>query len=154
MAIPLIVAPLAGLLSLLAAVILRQSILRASPGEKKMTDISDAVREGAMAYMNRQYRTIAFVAVGIILIFLGVAFTRDTAADKALWLWSTAGFVVGALFSGFAGYFGMDISTKTNVRVANAAKGGLAPALRVAFNGGAVSGLAVAGLALLGVSGF
>ncbi|MFA5943453.1 MAG: sodium-translocating pyrophosphatase, partial [Candidatus Thermoplasmatota archaeon] len=75
-------------------------------------------------------------------------------AEKTEWIWTTAGFVVGALFSAIAGYIGMNISVRANVRTANAARGGLAPALKIAFNGGAVSGLAVAGLALLGVSGF
>ncbi|MHB8634430.1 MAG: sodium-translocating pyrophosphatase [Thermoplasmatota archaeon] len=149
-----ILAPLAGLVALVAALFFRRSILRASPGEKRMTDISDAVREGAMAYMNRQYRTIAVVAAALIAILLVVTFTRPDAAGHALWMWTTVSFVVGALFSAFAGYFGMDISTKTNVRVAQAARGGMPPALRLAFMGGAVSGLAVAGLALFGVSGF
>jgi K(+)-stimulated pyrophosphate-energized sodium pump len=154
LAIPLIVAPLAGLLALAAAGVLARSILKAPTGDAKMVEISDAIREGAMAYMNRQYRVIAIVAAVLMAVFLGVAMTRDVAEDKTEWLWTSAGFAVGALFSAIAGYIGMNISVRANVRTANAARGGLAPALRIAFNGGAVSGLAVAGLALLGVSGF
>ncbi|HET6398074.1 MAG TPA: sodium-translocating pyrophosphatase [Candidatus Thermoplasmatota archaeon] len=153
MELPVLLAPAAGVVALVAALFLRQTIIRAPTGDKKMTDISDAVREGAMAYMARQYRTIAVVAAIIIAILLAVTFTRD-GDQQATWLWTTIGFAVGALFSAFAGYFGMDISTKSNVRVAHAARNGMPAALKVAFNGGAVSGLAVAGLALLGVSGF
>ncbi|MCA1819772.1 MAG: sodium-translocating pyrophosphatase, partial [Halobacteriales archaeon] len=153
MDIPLYLAPLAGLLALVAAGIIARGILRMPTGEAKMVEISDAVRQGAMAYMNRQYRTIAIVAAALIAVLVVVTFTAD-AANRAMWLWTTVGFVVGSLFSAIAGYIGMHISVRANVRVAHAAKGGLGPALRIAFNGGAVAGLAVAGLALLGVSGF
>src|SRR5688572_913058 len=152
--IPLIVAPLAGIVALVAAAFLARTILKAPAGEPRMVEISDAIKAGAMAYMNRQYKTIAAVAAVLVLVFLGVTFTRDTDAEQTEWVWTTAGFVVGALFSAISGYIGMNISVRANVRVANAARGGLAPALKIAFNGGAVSGLAVAGLALLGVSGF
>ncbi|HUR24648.1 MAG TPA: sodium-translocating pyrophosphatase [Candidatus Thermoplasmatota archaeon] len=152
--IPLIVAPLAGIVALVAAAFLARSILKAPAGEPRMVEISDAIKSGAMAYMNRQYKTIAAVAAVLVLVFLAVTFTRDTDAEQMEWVWTTVGFVVGSLFSAIAGYIGMNISVRANVRVANAARGGLAPALRIAFNGGAVSGLAVAGLALLGVSGF
>ena len=119
-----------------------------------MVEISDAIKQGAMAYMNRQYRTIAMVAAGLLVIFLGVTFTRGDAAARTEWTWTTVGFVAGAILSAVAGYIGMNTSVRANVRVANAARGGLAPALKIAFNGGAVAGLSVAGLALLGVSGF
>ena len=152
--IPLIVAPLAGVLALVAAAILARGILKAPTGDAKMVEISDAIKQGAMAYMNRQYRTIAVVAAVLMALFLAVAFTRAEAADKTEWLWTSAGFAVGAFFSAIAGYIGMNISVRANVRTANAARSGLAPALKIAFNGGAVSGLAVAGLALLGVAGF
>ncbi|MEA3143150.1 MAG: K(+)-stimulated pyrophosphate-energized sodium pump [Thermoplasmata archaeon] len=152
--IPLVLAPVAGLLALAAAALLVQSILKAKTGEARMVEISDAVREGAMAFMNRQYRTIAIAAVAILAVLLGVTYTRNTAAEQTQWIWTTVGFAVGAGFSALAGYIGMFISVRSNVRVAHAAKGGLGPALRLAFRGGAVAGLAVAGLALLGVSGF
>src|SRR5688572_493375 len=152
--IPLIVAPLAGIVALVAAAFLARTILKAPAGEPRMVEISDAIKAGAMAYMNRQYKTIAAVAAVLVLVFLGVTFTRETAAEQTEWVWTTAGFVVGSLFSALAGYAGMNISVRANVRTANAARGGLAPALRIAFNGGAVAGLCVAGLALLGVSGF
>ncbi|MCA1810401.1 MAG: sodium-translocating pyrophosphatase [Halobacteriales archaeon] len=152
--IPLLLAPVAGLLALAAAALLVQSILKAKTGEPRMVEISDAVKEGAMAFMNRQYRTIAMAAVAIIAVLLGVTFTRGDAAATTQWLWTTVGFAVGSGFSALAGYIGMFISVRSNVRVAHAAKAGLGPALRIAFRGGAVAGLAVAGLALLGVSGF
>ncbi|MEA3203051.1 MAG: K(+)-stimulated pyrophosphate-energized sodium pump [Thermoplasmata archaeon] len=150
----LMLAPVAGLLALAAAAILVQSILKAKTGEARMVEISDAVKEGAMAFMNRQYRTIAVAALAILAVLLGVTFTRGDAEQQTQWLWTTVGFAVGASFSALAGYVGMFISVRSNVRVAHAAKGGLGPALRLAFRGGAVAGLVVAGLALLGVSGF
>ena len=118
-----------------------------------MVEISNAVRQGAGAYMNRQYRTIFFVALLIAAVFAIVALTRS-GAEATQWWWTTIGFGVGALFSAVSGYVGMSVAVRANVRVAQAARSGLAGALRIAFNGGAVSGLAVAGLALLGVSGF
>jgi K(+)-stimulated pyrophosphate-energized sodium pump len=151
--IPIILAPVAGLVALLAAAVIAQGILKSKVTDAKMVEISAAIKEGALAYMNRQYRTIAFVAVAIVAALLAVAFLGPAAA-KDQWLWTTAGFVVGSLFSAAAGYVGMHISVRSNLRVADAAKKGLAPALKIAFNGGAVAGLAVAGLALLGVSGF
>jgi K(+)-stimulated pyrophosphate-energized sodium pump len=152
--IPVLLAPVAGLLALAAAAVLAQGILRSKPKDAKMVEISDAVKEGAMAYMNRQYRVISIVAAAIIAVLLAVTFTRGDATERTMWVWTTAGFAVGALFSALAGYAGMHISVRANVRVAEAARGGLGPALRIAFNGGAVAGLCVAGLALLGVAGF
>ncbi|MEA3137615.1 MAG: K(+)-stimulated pyrophosphate-energized sodium pump [Thermoplasmata archaeon] len=158
----IIVAPLAGIVALVAAAFLARTILKAPAGEPRMVEISDAIKSGAMAYMNRQYKTIAAVAAVLLVVFLAVTFTRDgplagqpwVDSDQAGWALTTVGFVVGSLFSALAGYAGMNISVRANVRTANAARGGLAPALRIAFNGGAVAGLCVAGLALLGVSGF
>jgi K(+)-stimulated pyrophosphate-energized sodium pump len=144
--------PLAGVVALVAAFVLAQSVLRAETGDKRMIEISDAVRQGANAYMNRQYRTIAVVAAIITAIFVIVTLASGAAREN--WLWTTVGFVVGALFSAISGYVGMGVAVRANVRVAQAARKGLAPALQVAFNGGAVSGMAVAGLALLGVAGF
>ena len=144
--------PLAAIVALVAAFVLAQAVLRAETGDKRMVEISDAVRQGANAYMNRQYRTIAVVAAIITAIFVIVTLASGSA--RQLWLWTTVGFVVGALFSAISGYVGMGVAVRANVRVAQAARKGLGEALQIAFNGGAVSGMAVAGLALLGVSGF
>ncbi len=151
--IPIILAPVAGLVALLAAAVIAQGILKSKVTDAKMVEISAAIKSGAMAFMNRQYRTIAYVAVAIIAALLAVAYLGPS-EKKVEWLWTTAGFVVGSGFSAAAGYIGMHISVRSNLRVADAAKRGIAPALKIAFNGGAVAGLAVAGLALLGVSGF
>jgi K(+)-stimulated pyrophosphate-energized sodium pump len=147
-----ILIPLAAIVALVAAFMLAQSILRAETGDSRMVEISDAVRQGAAAYMNRQYRTIAVVAAIITALFIIV--TLVNREHSQTWLWTTIGFVVGALFSAISGYVGMGVAVRANVRVAQAARKGLKEALGIAFNGGAVSGLAVAGLALLGVSGF
>jgi len=149
----LILTPLAAIVALIAAFILAKSVLSAPTGDEKMNDIADAVKEGASAYMNRQYTTITYVAVAIIAVFALIAFTQD-GQSATTWWWTTIGFAVGALFSALSGYAGMSIAVRSNIRVAEAAKTGLPGALKLAFNGGAVSGLAVAGLALLGVAGF
>ncbi|MFW6348056.1 MAG: sodium-translocating pyrophosphatase [Cyclonatronaceae bacterium] len=149
----LILTPLAALVALLAAFVLAKSVLAAPTGDKKMNEIADAIREGASAYMNRQYTTITYVAVAIVAVFALIAFTQE-GGYAVTWWWTTIGFAVGALFSALSGYAGMSIAVRSNVRVAQAARSGLPGALKLAFNGGAVSGLAVAGLALLGVAGF
>ncbi len=118
-------------------------ILRLSSGSPKMQEIASAIKEGAMAYMARQYKTIAIFAV-VITIILGYLFGVPIAA----------GFFFGALLSAVSGYIGMNISVRTNVRTAETAKQGLKEALDVAFKGGSVTGMAVVGLALLAVSTF
>jgi K(+)-stimulated pyrophosphate-energized sodium pump len=118
-------------------------LLSLSPGNDEMKAISLAVQEGAQAYLKRQYTIIAGVAV-VIAVLLAVALDIETAI----------GFVIGGLFSGAAGFIGMNVSVRANARVAEAARGGVSPALKVAFRGGAVTGLLVAGLALLGVAGY
>jgi len=128
--------------SLLFAYFLIKEIDRASSGSGKMIEISQAIKEGAMAFLKRQYKTCGLVAVVIffiLLIFLG--------GGIAL------GFLTGAVASGLAGYLGMIVSTKANVKVAEIAKNGLGPALNLAFKGGSVTGFLVVGLALLSVAG-
>ena len=118
-------------------------LLRKSPGNQEMQDISRAVQEGAAAYLKRQYTIIGAVAV-VLAIVLAIALNMETAI----------GFAIGGLFSGAAGFIGMNVSVRANARVAETARGGVPPALSVAFRGGAVTGLLVAGLALLGVAGY
>ncbi|MDZ7801021.1 MAG: sodium-translocating pyrophosphatase [Trueperaceae bacterium] len=150
----IILVPLAAVAALVAAGMLTRTVLSNDTGNPRMNEIAGAIRQGAGAYMNRQYTTIFVVAVIIAAIFAVVALTRPDASETAHWWWTTVGFGVGALFSAVSGYIGMNVAVRANVRVAEAARKGLPGALKIAFDGGAVSGLAVAGLALLGVSGF
>ncbi len=118
-------------------------IMKKPAGNARMQEIAAAIQAGAKAYLNRQYRTITIIAV-VLFVILGLALG-----------WTIAiGFVVGAVLSALAGYIGMNVSVRTNVRTTEAARNGLASALSLAFNGGAVTGLLVVGLALLGVTVF
>ncbi len=130
-----------GVLALIYAIWATSSVMRADPGNAKMQEIAAAVREGAQAYLRRQYTTIAIVGIVIFLIggfLLG-------------WL-VAVGFAIGAILSGAAGFIGMNVSVRANVRTAQAAIGSLAGGLELAFRAGAITGLLVAGLALLGVT--
>lgn len=136
-------APAAGVLALLFAMLLAGKVSKAQPGNDRMKEISGYIQDGSMAFLSRQYKTLV-VFVVILAVVIGVGINYQTAIS----------FVVGSTFSALAGYIGMKVATKANVRTANMAKeGGMNKALSIAFSGGAVMGMAVVGLGLLGIGG-
>ena len=132
-----------GLIAVVYGIVTSQQVLRQPAGDAKMQDIASAIQEGAKAYLGRQYTTIAIVGVVVAVVLL-----------LTLGTLSTIGFVIGAVLSGVAGYVGMNISVRANVRTAEAARGSLQGGLTTAFRSGAITGMLVAGLGLLAIAGF
>lgn len=132
----------AGFLAVLYGIVTRASLMKASTGNERMNEIAGAIQEGAKAYLNKQYKTIAIVGV-FVTILLFVLFRNAIAP---------VGFVLGAVLSGIAGYVGMLVSVQANVRTTEASRKSLGAGLNIAFKAGAVTGMLVAGLALLGLA--
>jgi K(+)-stimulated pyrophosphate-energized sodium pump len=132
---------LAGLLAVVFSIVLTQNVMKQDAGTARMKEISKAIQDGSSAYLNRQYKTLVPVVVVLSLVLLLIN------------LETTLSFVLGVIMSALAGYMGMNVSVKTNSRVASAASKGLKQALSIAFKGGTVTGMMVVGLGLLGVSG-
>ncbi|MEP0509636.1 MAG: sodium/proton-translocating pyrophosphatase, partial [Aurantimonas coralicida] len=137
----LIVVALCGLLALAYAGWATRSVLAADQGNARMQEIAGAIREGAQAYLARQYTTIAIVGVVVAIV-----------TALLLSIYAAVGFVIGAVLSGLAGFIGMNVSVRANVRTAQACSRSLSLGLGIAFKSGAITGLLVAGLALLGVT--
>ncbi len=140
------IAPIAGVIAVIASLLLMRHIGRMSPGGPKAVEVGNAIREGAYAFLKRQYKTIA-VITAVVFVLLWVALPSGF-----LGIGTAAAFLVGAVASLAAGYIAMDNATKANVRTVAAAKDGAEKALKTAFYGGATMGMAVVGLSLLGVS--
>ncbi|MCX6752655.1 MAG: sodium-translocating pyrophosphatase [Candidatus Nomurabacteria bacterium] len=141
----LLFAIISSVVAIVYGLLLARSILKKSSGNARMQEIAKAIQEGASAYLNKQYKTIGAIAV---ILFLIIGFIPKLGWTMAF------GFLIGAIFSALAGYIGMNVSVRANVRTTEAARGGMENALSLAFKGGTVTGLLVVGLALLGVTLF
>jgi K(+)-stimulated pyrophosphate-energized sodium pump len=134
---------ISGVVAIVYGLVLARLVIEKDAGNERMREIAKAIQDGASAYLNKQYKTIGMIAA-VLFIIIGLILS-----------WTMAlGFLVGAVFSALAGYIGMNVSVRANVRTAEAARGGIEKALALAFRGGAVTGLLVVGLALLGVAVF
>lgn len=141
------VAPIAGVIALIFAYTLSAKVNSADQGTDRMKEIAAAISEGAMAYLNRQYRTLAIFVVILAVIIFAVGSLTEGGLDPM----TAVPFILGAIASGLAGFIGMKVATKANVRTANAARESANKALGIAFSGGAVMGMAVVGLGLVGL---
>lgn len=143
MSLPIIFALISSMVTILWGLMLMRWVIKLPSGSDRMREIAAAIQAGAKAYLTRQYKTVGIISL-VLFFILGF-----------LWNWVTAGaFLIGAVLSSAAGFIGMNISVRANVRTAEAAKEGLAAAFKVAVRGGSVTGLLVVGLALFGVAGF
>jgi K(+)-stimulated pyrophosphate-energized sodium pump len=141
-----LIALICGAITVIYGLILTRWVLSKPDGDDKMREIASAIQEGASAYLSRQYRTVGIVA---IILFLILLFVPDLGGWKV-----AVGFLIGAILSAAAGFIGMNVAVRANVRTAEAAKSGLSPAMDVAFKGGTVTGILVVGLGLIGVAGY
>ena len=136
------------ILGLIYMLIKKSWVMKQDAGDGKMKEISEHIYEGALAFLKAEYRLLTFFVIGASIVLAGVAFYMNSTYLIVV------AFVIGAIFSAFAGNMGMKIATKTNVRTTQAAKTSLPNALKVSFGGGTVMGLGVAGLAVLGLTMF
>ena len=146
--LPLILGTIAGIIAALYATALISRINKLPAGNDQMQGIAGAIQEGAQAYLSRQYRTIAIAAVVVAVVLL----IPGLMGVQGFGIWTAIGFLIGAVASGAAGFIGMIISVRANVRTAEAARSGLGEALKTAFQSGSVTGMFVIGLGILSVS--
>ncbi|MDG2454221.1 MAG: sodium/proton-translocating pyrophosphatase, partial [Bacteroidia bacterium] len=136
-------------IGLLYMVVKKGWVMKQDAGDGKMKEIADHIYEGALAFLNAEYKLLTYFVIGVSIALAGVAYFVETTSYLIV-----VAFIFGALFSAFAGNMGMKIATQTNVRTTQAARTSLPQALKVSFGGGTVMGLGVAGLAVLGLTAF